>query len=609
MTRLPNLSLRWKAALSALLAVALGLLAAGWLTLHSIEKLEYAGLEELLSARTALTAATVERALHDSSQSGGDPAFQPLARRLAVPALARVTVIAPDGTVKADSAVPDEALSRMDNHRSRPEVVQAQATGMGTDSRISETTGTKTLYMAQRIAGTKPDAGWIVRLGLPYATVEARIRDLQWALLIAFGVAFTVSVALSLYVFSGLTRPLIDMAGVAGRLAGGDLGQRVRSESRNEVGVLAAAINQMADQLESKIRQVSEDRAQLVAVLSSMAEGVMVLDCRGHILRMNPAAERMFGLDGEASRGRDHASVIRHQAFNDLVARVMATKQPLSGEITAGPSGKTVQVEASVSGCERNDEACAVFVFHDVTAIRRLEKVRKDFVANVSHELRTPLTSIKGYVEALLDGAKDQPDEAQRFLGIILKQADRLNLIIEDLLQLSQIESGQVAFKQEPVRMDGLVERTVAMIKPLADKKRHEVSVSLPIGLPSVLGDEERLAQVLANLLDNAVKYTPEGGRIVVSGRAFGTGHTGRVELCVADTGVGIPESDRPRVFERFYRVDKARSRELGGTGLGLSIVKHIVEAHHGAIWVEANRPAGSRFVFRLPTALDPTTG
>jgi two-component system phosphate regulon sensor histidine kinase PhoR len=265
-----------------------------------------------------------------------------------------------------------------------------------------------------------------------------------------------------------------------------------------------------------------------------------------------------------------------------------------------------VQVEASVAGCERDDEACAVFVFHDVTAIRRLEKVRKDFVANVSHELRTPLTSIKGYVEALLDGAKDRPDEAQRFLDIIHKQADRLNLIIEDLLQLSQIESGQVAFKQEPVRMDGLVERTVAMIKPLADKKRHEVSVSLPSGLPPVLGDEERLVQVLVNLLDNAVKYTPEGGRIAVTGRAIGKGHAGRVELCVADTGVGIPEADRPRVFERFYRVDKARSRELGGTGLGLSIVKHIVEAHHGEIWVEANRPGGSRFLFRLPIALDP---
>ncbi|HEX8749959.1 MAG TPA: ATP-binding protein, partial [Nitrospira sp.] len=218
---------------------------------------------------------------------------------------------------------------------------------------------------------------------------------------------------------------------------------------------------------------------------------------------------------------------------------------------------------------------------------------------------RTPLTSIKGYVEALLDGGKDDPATSVRFLDIILKQSDRLNLILEDLLQLSKIESGQVQFKQEPLHLGSVVERTIAMIKPLADKKQHRLISEIAANLPLITGDEERLVQVLANLLDNAIKYTPEGGQITVAARRMPLARAdvrrNSIELTVTDTGIGIPEQARPRVFERFYRVDKARSRELGGTGLGLAIVRHIVEGHGGQIWVEGNVPTGSRFVVRLP--------
>jgi two-component system phosphate regulon sensor histidine kinase PhoR len=246
-----------------------------------------------------------------------------------------------------------------------------------------------------------------------------------------------------------------------------------------------------------------------------------------------------------------------------------------------------------------------VLVFHDITDLRRLEKIRKDFVANVSHELRTPLTSIKGYVEALLDGAKDDPVASTKFLDIILKQSDRLNLIIEDLLELSKIESGGISFKEEPIELKSLVERVLSVVKPIADKNRHRLTTAIDPGLPAVAGDEGRLVQVLTNLLDNAIKYTPEGGTITIGATLVPPlGKTeflaSAVDISVADTGIGIPEQDRPRVFERFYRVDKARSRELGGTGLGLAIVKHIVEGHGGQVWVEANHPRGSRFVVRL---------
>ena len=598
------LSIRWKVALGTLFAVTLALTVAGWLALRSIERSELSRAAETLEARTSLAAFALEPLLVRSGagRTARQPEIQSMARELSRHALARVTVIGPDGAVLADSDTPDDAVSRLENHGTRPEVVQALSAGYGTDIRLSATLGERMYYLALPISFGNQIRG-VVRLAFPLITLETRIRDLKRALGIAFGLAFAVSVALSILLARGVTRPLSAMAAVARQLAGGSLGQRIRTTSRDEVGVLGSTLNQMADQLESKIREVSEDRTQLLAMLASMIEGVMVLDCRGKVLQVNPALEQMLMVQGAEARGRAHWEVVRHHELNELVTRVLETRVNCGGEMTATASGRTLRVEASVAGGQRDNEACAVLVFHDITAVRRLEKVRKDFVANVSHELRTPLTSIKGYVEALLDGAKDDPEQTLRFLDIILKQTDRLNLILDDLLQLSQIESGQVLFKRDPISLSEVVDRTVALIKPLADKKGHTVTVAMPADLPPVLGDPERLAQVLTNLLENAVKYTPANGSIHVTGHMAGDLPQRMVELSVTDTGLGIPEADRPRVFERFYRVDKARSRELGGTGLGLAIVKHIVEGHGGRVWVEGNQPIGSRFVVRLPAA------
>jgi two-component system phosphate regulon sensor histidine kinase PhoR len=424
---------------------------------------------------------------------------------------------------------------------------------------------------------------------------------------LAFGSAFLIAVALSIWLAGNLTKPLSDMAAAARQLAGGNLAVRINTAARDEVGLLAHTLNHMTEELRSKIEELSEDRSQLLAMLTSMVEGVMVLDSKGRILQVNPAWERMFGMTRAEARGRHSSDAFTHPKLNALVSAVLAARTGQEAEIVL-TNGRCLNVEASVAGGEKDNEACAVLVFHDITELRRLEHIRKDFVANVSHELRTPLTSIKGYVEALLDGGKDDPETSARFLDIILKQSDRLNLILEDLLQLSKIESGQVQFKQEPLHIGSVVDRTIAMIKPLADKKQHRLQAQVDADLPLINGDQERLVQVLANLLDNAIKYTPEGGQITVSARripasARRTPDEPRagVELTVTDTGIGIPEKDRPRVFERFYRVDKARSRELGGTGLGLAIVKHIVEGHGGHIRVEGNVPNGSRFVVRLP--------
>jgi two-component system phosphate regulon sensor histidine kinase PhoR len=601
-----NLPISWKVALGALLAVTSGLAVAGWLALRSVEGHELARTTESLDARAGLASLSLR------FTSTAD--LQSLSRELSRQARARVTIIRPDGKVLADSDTPDAGLSQLESHGTRPEVIEAVTSGQGTDIRLSQTTGQRMFYLARVIAPPDVPETTIIRLSLPLTVLDNRINDLQRAIGLAFGVAFVISVAFSILIARGLTRPLSEMATVARQLAQGALGRRIQTRSRNEVGILAETLNQMADQLETKIREVSEDRAQLLAILGSMVEGIMVLDARGRILQVNRALERMFALRSDDVKGHLHSEVIRHHELNALTSRVLEMREGMSGEIQLDPSRRALRVEAStVSGGVEDNKACIVLVFYDVTALRRLEQVRKDFVANVSHELRTPLTSIKGYVEALLDGGKDDPTEAVHYLDVILKQSDRLNLLLEDLLQLSQIESGQVAFKRDPVRLQAVAERTLALIQPLADKKGHTLTVSFPHNLPPVIGDEGRLVQVLTNLLDNAVKYTPSRGSISVTARYLppevGGAANGMVELLVVDTGLGIPESDRPRVFERFYRVDKARSRELGGTGLGLAIVKHIVEGHGGQIWVEGNQPMGSRFIVRLPADELPANG
>ncbi len=600
-----TLSIRWKVTLATLIAVACGLVLAGVLAVQSLEQQEVAQLSEVLDARTTL----VEFGLQPLFRGSSPPApseLQAVVMELAARASARVTVVAADGTVLADSAVREADLATVENHLSRPEIQQAAAMGRGEDIRASHTTGERTMYRAIVMKEPAGAAPVFVRVGLAMTLLDREVAKLQRNLVLALGFAFLVAVSLSVWLGRSLTRPLSDIARAAQQLAAGERHRRITTDSKDEVGLLAATLNHMADQLHAKIAELSEDRAQLLAMLTSMVEGVMVLDYRGHVLQVNPALERMFGVTRAEARGRPCAEVFQHARLNELVSTILATRTNREDEIILPPSGRCLHIEASVAGGERENEAFAVLVFHDITELRRLEKIRKDFVANVSHELRTPLTSIKGYVEALLDGAKDDPEACGKFLDIILKQSDRLNLILEDLLELSKIESGRVSFKEDPLDIRSVIERTLSMIKPMADKKGHRLVADLDDTLPPIAGDEDRLVQVLTNLLDNAVKYTPERGTITVGARvAPESGRTAPeqrvVEVSVSDTGIGIPEQDRPRVFERFYRVDKARSRELGGTGLGLAIVKHIVEGHGGQVWVEANQPQGSRFVVRLP--------
>jgi signal transduction histidine kinase len=354
------------------------------------------------------------------------------------------------------------------------------------------------------------------------------------------------------------------------------------------------------DKLKEKTKAEGSGHAQQEAIVTNMVEGVLVLDKKGDILLMNPSLRKSFLVD-MSPEGKKPLEVMRHIVVQDIADGILKEKARgvISQEISiAGQEEKIFKVNGVPIMREENIEG-AILVFHDITELRRLERMRQDFVANVSHELRTPLSSIKGYAETLLHGALDDKVNARDFVGIIHHDSERLSKLIDDLLNLSKIESGKIKMIFLPVELPALIRRIAAVLENQAKARSILLTVNAPQGLPKVLADESRLSQVILNLLDNAVKYTPEDGSVKISANS----QDGFVQVDVTDTGLGIPDEDIPRIFERFYRVDKARSRELGGTGLGLSIVKHIVSAHNGQVWVSSQLGKGSTFSFTIPVS------
>lgn len=397
-----------------------------------------------------------------------------------------------------------------------------------------------------------------------------------------------------------MSAPMAHMTDVALRMTRGELGARVSvmGRRRRELGMLGEAFNTMADQLEHRVHELESQRNQAQAILESMVEGVLALDQEGRVLWLNGSGQRLFGVPSRQAIGKRFIELFRQPAVEELLSEALGQGRPAAREVTVfSPQERIVRFQATP--CERGSGAAAlVLVTQDVTDFRRLEGLRREFVANVSHELKTPLTSIKGLVETLLNGALDDSPTNRRFVSLIDEDATRLTQLIDDLLALSQIESQGVSLNRSPVELGPLVESVVASLQPGIGQRRLLVTLGIPSGL-SAQADPDRLRQVLANLIDNAVKYNTEGGTITVSVAPQG----GWITMTVADTGIGIPAKDLPRIFERFYRVDKARSRELGGTGLGLSIAKHLVEAHGGTISVQSHPGQGSTFSFTLPLA------
>jgi two-component system phosphate regulon sensor histidine kinase PhoR len=508
----------------------------------------------------------------------------------------RLTVIGADGHVHCDS---EADPSGMENHASRPEVAGALATGAGIARRESSTLHRPLLYAAVRIGGGT--SARVVRIAIPTELVAASERRLNWIVLLTIVATAVLSIVPALYLGQRLARRLERMVGFSRAVAAGDLAAHLSVTQRDELGELEESLDEMGRQLRMWLKGMQAESDKVRGILGAMIEGVVVISATGDVILMNRRAEAIFALAPDTDyHGRPLIETCRDPELQELLRETVTTGVQVSlREITLAGEAKR---NLAVSVAPLADDIGFVLVFHDITAIKRLETMRRDFVANVSHELRTPLTAIRGYAETLLSGALDDPVRARNFLGVIDRHSERLSRLIDDLLTLSDLELGKSQLKKEAVLLESLVDEVLEVLGEKAERSNVALVKELPPGLPLLLGDGDRLQQVLINLADNAVKYTPAGGTVTISAHVLPNGDAPSVEVCVTDTGGGIPTEELPRLTERFYRVDKARSRELGGTGLGLAIVKHIVQAHGGKLSIASTVNVGTSVRFSVPS-------
>ena len=558
---------------------------------HSLQK----GLIE--ESRANLASQTqLARLLVISDKKATAP--QQLAESIGTVIKARVTLIAPDGTVVGDSDVGQARLAQLENHLQRPEIQEALKNGSGSAVRYSDTLRTSMLYSAMTYGSGTTDG--VIRLAMPLEYLTTARDTLHsivgWATLITVLIALLFS-----YILSNLTsKPLRDMADAAARIGHGGSKARIPVGSNDEIGMLAGVLNDMSERIEDQVQRLSAEKQRLDTILRSMGEGVMVTAPDGVITLVNPAFRRLFSISGDVE-GKKLVEISRHpdllEAFNDLGKPDV---NELVREISIQPSDCTLLthwVPLDVNGVRQG----IVAVFHDISDLKKAENMRRDFVANVSHELRTPVTIIKGYAETLLDGAlESDPIRATRFVEIIASHSERLTNLINDILTLSSLETKEAILELNPLDVSGTISKACMLLQEGAVQKNITIlNESTSAALPRVMADQGRLEQVVVNLLENAIKYTPDGGSV----RLFTEDAGDLIRVSVADTGIGIPFKDLPRIFERFYRVDEARTREQGGTGLGLAIVKHIVQLHGGNVSVTSDPGQGSVFSFTLKKA------
>ena len=543
--------------------------------------------------------------------------FGSLANRYARILGARVTIVDAKGSVLGES------------HESivgpifRSEVRQALAEGLGSEIRYSTISDHDAMYVAVRVDAEGKPLG-IVRLALSLNEVDEQVTRLRKALLLFALVVILVVAFASVVIAERTVWPVRQLTHVAERIADGNLNARLYLSTRDEAGQLADAFNHMADQLREKVTTLAKEESQLSAILQGMADGVIITEDDGHVRLINPAAARVLGTTQELALGRSFAQVVHQHQLIDLWQRCQEQGEEQSTAVEVERRGLFLQAIAKpfVEG----KAAGYLVMLQDLTRIRRLETVRRDFISNISHELRTPLAGLKALVDTLRDGALEDPPAARRFLDRMETEVDALTQMVEELLELSRIESGRVPLRLSPIPVANVVQPPVERLAPQAERAGLTISVDLAADLPLVLAEEQRIQQVVTNLVHNAVKFTPQGGQITISSFKLQVSSTGSVQpatlraepqgealnlqletlpvgdwvlISVKDSGIGIPANNLNRIFERFYKADRARSS--GGTGLGLAIAKHIVHGHGGHIWAESIEGQGSTFYFCLP--------
>jgi two-component system, OmpR family, phosphate regulon sensor histidine kinase PhoR len=566
--------------------VAVTSLAAGVYLSRALDRFAVASLESRL--------VTAGRLLHDEARLllAGDASTEAVSafvRRAARPTGSRVTLIGLDGVVLGDSDVGPAELARLENHRERPEVQAALAVGVGRDVRTSVSVHTPLLYVAVPVRDGARPLG-VLRLALPLSAVTSSYDEINQVMLAGGLVALAVAFGIGVFVAGRVTRPVVEMQAIARQMSEGQFAVRAPVRSQDELGTLGRALNVMVLRLREQIQNLESERAKATAILDGMVESVIAVDGQEGILLMNERARALFGVGPGRGEGKPFLEVVRNADLHEIFRSSRTAGGVFRTELRlVHPAERILRVTA-VPLRLAGEEPGLVMVIDDITELRRLEQVRTEFIANVSHELRTPLTAIQGYLETLLGGALEEREHARRFVEIAFRHTERLGRLLNDLTDLSNIELGKVSLRLTPTPLGPLVDSVLELVAAKARDGEVTLHAEVSEGL-GVRADHDRLLQILINLVDNAVKYTPAGGAVTVQARRTGDG---RVALSVSDTGIGIPRADLPRITERFYRVDKARSRELGGTGLGLAIVKHLVLAHGGDLTIESDEGRGT---------------
>jgi two-component system phosphate regulon sensor histidine kinase PhoR len=582
------MSFRARLFLAALAAALIALVVAGTLFTQSMTARTNQRIHEVLVADAQMGAELLSRSAGLTTPEQLDGEADRIGRILG----ARVTFIAPDGTVVGDSSEALAGLARMENHAARPEIVDARQTGLGTASRRSATFGVDMLYVAVPVQ--HPAVGF-VRVALPLGDVRQQLRSVVNVTLVALIIALAGATGLAWRLSGQIGRRVRTIADVARRYRTGDLTPSRLDFGDDELGTLARALDDAVQELARRLVELARDRARMEAILAGMIEGVIVVDPQGRVQLANEAARRMLKLD-DLILGRHYLEAVRHPAISELLGAALAGRSPDALQLTP-PRDPSRTIMARAAGATATDGMHgAVLVLHDITELRRADQIRRDFVANVSHELRTPLTAIRGYVEALAEGDADA-EEQHRFLDIITRHTLRMERLVKDLLRLARLEAGQETLDLAPCDARALAQSVAGDLASAIEQRGQRVEIEVAPGAETIPGDPAKLHDALRNLVANATTYAPEGTAIRITAER----DADRILLSVSDQGPGIPDEDRARIFERFYRVDKSRARDPGGTGLGLAIVKHLITLHGGEVRVENRPEGGARFTIVLP--------
>ena len=555
-------------------------------------------LEEIqnsLSVRSEMLSEIAEDFFLTRPDSNFSAVTQDTVVRLGRATNTRLTVITPEGWVIADS---EEQPAVMDNHSQRPEIIEARDSGIGTASRFSQTQQQMSMYRAIPVMKNQQLLGF-VRAAVPLTTVDQQLAQLQRLILLSASIVAIAALLLGLYFVNRVTGPLRSMTEAAEAICKGDYNRRIEVVDQDEIGSLAAAFNRMARRSAQRMGDITRDRNRLSSIFAGMVEGVVDVDEDQKIVHINQVAAELLGLSINGSIGKSLWEEVRVTEIITALEQTLETQKVVNTQMRrpSNEDDQVVNIYAAALQNEQGDSIGEVIVLNNISKLDQLERIRRDFVANASHELKTPITAIRGLTETILDDEKMAADIRQGFMEKVHAQSIRLSSLVTDLMTISRLESDHQDKSVHAFDLGELVRRSMADCTALCQEKQLQTELSLPDSAMIINGDAQAISQLVDNLIDNAIKYTENGGTVSVKLEK----ENNTAKFTVEDSGIGINPQDQQRIFERFYRVDKARSRELGGTGLGLSIVKNIAEEHDGNVTVASNPGMGSTFTITLP--------